>query len=135
MRPRFGPLVFEHRYREASSDPTMTMMPEDYYFVTADGTGNIGVSVGRSDPDTFGITATCPDEEPLETKTWSCTPSTGTAGEKIMVEKSTGSRAVHYRVDVVRGDGIAVSLWVTNTPGAARRPNWSSTGPTHRNRR
>lgn len=115
--PQFGPLAFEHRYREATSDGVM--MPENYYFATADitgatGTGNIGVSVGRADPDRFHITATCPEERPLDTQTYSCTPSTGTAGEKIMVERSGGTRATHYRVEVVRPSGVAVSLWVTN---------------------
>jgi hypothetical protein len=119
---RFGPLVFEHRHREARAEvPGVSggESGEDYYFATADivtgaGTGNIAVGVGRREPDKLGIEAICPDEGALDAKTYSCTPSTGVAGERITIAKTTGTRAVQYRVEVVRTNGVAVFVQVTN---------------------
>lgn len=117
--PHVAPLQFEHRSREAENDGVTTMDAEDYYFATADivepaGTGNIGVSVGLKKPGGLDVSATCPADRPLDAKAYTCTPSTGAAGETVMVEQTTGTRAIHYRVVVVRPSGVAVSLWVTN---------------------
>jgi hypothetical protein len=121
-RQQFGPLVFEHRHREAKAEvPGVSggVDAEDYYFASADvvlgtGTGNIAVGVGRSDPDRFGITGTCPDEGPLDAKSYSCTPSTGAGGARFMIATTTGSRAVQFRAEAVRADGVAVFVAVTN---------------------
>jgi hypothetical protein len=112
----FGPLVFEHRHKEAKNE---TQGAEDYYFATADiveagGTGNIMVGVGRSDPEKFGLTGRCPADGPLDADGYSCTPSIGPVGARIMVATTRGSKAVNHRVEAVRADGIAVFVEVTN---------------------
>jgi hypothetical protein len=107
-RAQFGPLVFEHRTGV-----------EDYYFATADittdgGTGNLAVGVGRRDPVRFDVSATCPEDGPLDARTWSCLPSTGPGDTRMIFEKTTGSKAVQYRVVANRADGTTVFVLVTN---------------------